>query len=109
MVPDEAFGGESILALSVDAVDAHGNRLARALAEVARDAAAVEPGRSPAAAGATSPDPEPRPTTRRRRWEWYEHPALWVVVGLVVAGGVTAGIVVGTSEDRYIVGAPQVR
>lgn len=115
MVPDEAFGGESILALSVDALDGYGNRLARALAEVARDPGAGDepPSTSPVAESATGPaGPDgtvPSTTHRRRRWEWYQHPALWVVVGLVVAGGVTAGVVFGTSEDRYIVGAPQVR
>lgn len=48
---------------------------------------------------------------RRRRFEWYQHPALWVVVGLVVAGGVATGVVLGTRDDadRYMLGAPQVR
>lgn len=110
MVPDEAFGGEPILALGVDALDAHGNRLARALAEVARDEGGNEPASASSAPSAvTTADAEPQPPAQRRRWAWYQHPALWVVVGLVVAGGVTAGVVVGTAEDRYIVGAPQVR
>jgi tetratricopeptide (TPR) repeat protein len=112
MVPDEAFGGEAILALSVDALDEHGNRLARALAEVARGATGDEPVPAEISPDATHPEPSgagARPPSHRGRWAWYEHPAFWVAIGLVVAGGVTAGIVVGTSDDRYIVGAPQVR
>ena len=112
-VPDEAFAGAPLVSLSVAALDAQGNVLARADTELGRAAATEGPGPSAppdeaVEAPASTPDADTA-TTPRRRWVWYRHPAFWVAIGLVVAGGVTAGVVVGTAEDRYVVGAPRVR
>jgi hypothetical protein len=39
----------------------------------------------------------------------FESPWLWIVVGVLVAGGVTAGVLVATAEERWAVGPPEVR
>lgn len=111
----------SILSLVVDALDAHGNVLARGEEELQRpleasasrddvtgDGTEVSDGGAEGEGRSNGGQPE----ERRRRWEWYQHPALWVVVGLLVVGGVTTGVVLGTRDDdggSYVLGAPQVR
>jgi len=112
------------LVLTVEAFDRSGNRLSLREAELARPAttategigSTAEPGGDAGAAQATEYDTGSTQASteggqrRHRRWRWYQHPAFWTVIGVLVVGGVTAGLVVGLSEnDRYVVGAPQVR
>lgn len=88
------------LPLEVVALDAHGNRLARAGARRGGlpTPRAVSPldrdGESPAHEGTTP--------------SWFETPWLWIVVGLAVLGvGVAVGV--SASGERYVLDGPVVR
>lgn len=113
----------TIVSLVVDALDVHGNLLARGEEELQRsietpdgndDVNGVGNQDPNAGVGGDGNSDGPPAEGRRRRWEWWQHPALWVVVGALVVGGVTAGVVLGTRDDdtgnsNYVLGAPVVQ
>ncbi|MCC6873008.1 MAG: hypothetical protein IT378_01770 [Sandaracinaceae bacterium] len=95
--PDEvevaaaAWRGAGTLALSVHALDAHGNELAAAAQDVR---AAAAPGgvdlATPAPAGGE---------------DFLASPWFWLIAGVVVRGGaaaVTAGVLLATAQDTYV-------
>lgn len=100
-IPTEAWPPEGATRLVAEALDEHGGVVARTSIEVpaaAIDQATEETGDD------TSPEVE-----RERRRPWYRSPWLWIGVGALVVGGAVTGVVLGTAEDRYVIGAPQVR
>lgn len=97
--------------LDVTALDAHGGVLARESRVISPpptpladpvESEGAEPG-SADGEGRSSDEQHGRREGRRR---WYLSAWFWSIIGVVVAGGVTAGVVVGTAQHRYIVGSP---
>lgn len=96
-IPAEAWPAEGSATLVIEALDEHGGVLARTEVMVPPR----EDGPEAIEEGGPDEGDEPRP--------WYHNPWLWVGLGVLVAGGVTVGVVLGTAEDQYILGAPRVR
>jgi len=103
-IPAAAWRTAWQLRVGLEALDGHGSILARAEFDLA--APAHPP--APAPPIDSRPAPEP-PSDDDGGGGILASPWFWLVTGVLVAGAITAAVLVATTEDRYVVGAPEVR